>query len=253
VGTKHVVWDWNGTILDDNVAVMAAVNRVIRDFYPPQPGVECACIVCGTPSNGPLSDNEAVLAAVNAVCAGFGRESITLDHWRSVFSRPLLQCYERLLGRQLDAAEWSRVDRIYHDHYRGLLSHCRLADGVPEHLRAWGASGGTQSLLSMWYHDELVELVGEYGLTELFSRIDGLRDEAQGGSKAVHLAAHLSALDLNPADVVLIGDVVDDAAAAAHVGASCVLVTTGVMSRPKLESTGAPVADSITEAMALLD
>jgi phosphoglycolate phosphatase-like HAD superfamily hydrolase len=187
------------------------------------------------------------------VCAGFGREAITLDHWRTVFSRPLLQCYERLLGLPLDAAAWTRVDTVYHGHYRGLLSLCRLADGVPDHLRAWGERGGTQSLLSMWYHDELVALVGEYGLTELFSRIDGLRGEAQGGSKRAHLAEHLAALRLDPADVVLIGDVVDDAEAAAHVGASCVLVTTGVMSRPQLEATGVPVADSITEALALLD
>jgi phosphoglycolate phosphatase-like HAD superfamily hydrolase len=209
-----VVWDWNGTL---------------------------------------LHDNDAVLSAVNAVCAGFGRESITLNHWRSVFSRPLLECYERLLAQQLDPAAWTRVDTIYHDHYRGLLSLCRLADGVPEHLRAWGERGRTQSLLSMWYHDELVALVGEFGLTELFSRVDGLREEAQGGSKAEHLAAHLTALDLDAADVVLIGDVVDDAEAAAHVGASCVLVTTGVVSRAKLEATGVPVADSITEALARLD
>jgi phosphoglycolate phosphatase-like HAD superfamily hydrolase len=242
-----VVWDWNGTILDDNVAVVASVNRVIRDFYPPSPEVECACVVCGPP------DDDLVRSAVNALCAGFGREPVTLDHWRSVFSRPLLECYERLLARQLDAAAWTRVDTVYHDHYRGLLSLCRLADGVPQHLRSWRERGRTQSLLSMWYHDELVALVGEYGLTELFSRIDGLRDQAQGGSKATHLAAHLTALELDPADVVLIGDVVDDAEAAAHVGASCVLVTTGVMSRPKLESTGRPVADSITEALALLD
>jgi phosphoglycolate phosphatase-like HAD superfamily hydrolase len=245
VGAKHVVWDWNGTLLADNVAVVASVNRVIRDFYPPRPGVECACITCGTPAS-PSYDGA-------AVCAGFGRESITLDHWRSVFSRPLLDCYQRLLGQPLDAEGWTRVDRVYHDHYRGLLPLCSLADGAPEHLRAWGERGRTQSLLSMWYHDELVALVDEYGLTELFNRIDGLRDEAQGGSKAAHLAAHLTALDLDPADVVLSGDVVDVAEADAHVGASSVLVTTGVMSRAKLEATGAPVADSITEALALLD
>lgn len=245
MGAKHVVWDWNGTLLADNVAVVASVNRVLRDFYPPAPGVECACITCGTPS--------ALSSDGDVVCAGFGRESITLDHWRSVFSRPLLDCYQRLLGQPLDAAGWKRVDAVYHDHYRGLLPLCRLADDAPERLRAWGERGRTQSLLSMWYHDELVVLVDEFGLTELFSRIDGLREDSQGGSKAAHLAAHLTALDLDPTDVVLIGDVVDDAEAAAHVGASCVLVTTGVMSRAKLEATGVPVADSITEALALLD
>ncbi|PRY33975.1 HAD family hydrolase [Umezawaea tangerina] len=211
---KHVVWDWNGTL---------------------------------------LADNDAVLSAVNAVCAGFGRTAITLEHWRSTFSRPLQQCYEQLLAQELDAAAWSRIDAIYHDHYRDLLSLCTLADGVPEHLHAWGDLGRTQSLLSMWYHHELVALVEEFRLTGLFTRIDGLREGVVGGgSKAAHLAEHLAAQDLDPADVVLIGDVVDDAEAAAHVGASCVLVTTGVMSRAKLEAAGVPVADSISEALHLV-
>jgi len=213
VNAKHIVWDWNGTILDDN---------------------------------------EAVLAAVNAVCAGFGREAITLAHWRETFSRPLLACYERLLEQPLTLEDWARIDSLYHDEYRGLLSICRLAVGVPDHLHTWRAQGRTQSLLSMWFHSELVPLVTEYGLSDLFARIDGLRESTDGGSKAEHLADHLAAQGLDPADVVLIGDVVDDAAAAAHVGAGCVLVTTGVMSRSALAATGVPVADSIPDALRYL-
>lgn len=213
VNAKHIVWDWNGTILDDN---------------------------------------KAVLAAVNAVCVGFGREAITLERWRAIFSRPLLACYERLLEQPLTLEDWARIDLLYHDRYRDLLTICTLAAGVPDHLHAWREQGRTQSLLSMWFHSELVPLVTEYGLADLFARIDGLRERVGGGSKAEHLAAHLAAQGLDPADVVLIGDVVDDAEAAAHVGAGCVLVTTGVMSRSALEATGFPVVDSIPDALGYL-
>lgn len=208
---KHVVWDWNGTILDDN---------------------------------------DAVIAAVNNVCAGFGRAPITIEYWQSIFSRPLLQCYERLLGMSLTDADWTRIDKLYHDEYRQLLAICRLAGGVPDHLDEWHRTGRTQSLLSMWFHDELVPLVTEYGLADLFNRIDGLRLTTGGGSKAEHLGEHLEAQKISPRDTVLIGDVVDDAEAARIVGARCVLVTTGVMSRAALEATGMPVADSIPEAIA---
>jgi phosphoglycolate phosphatase-like HAD superfamily hydrolase len=211
---KHIVWDWNGTLLDDN---------------------------------------EAVLAAVNKVCAGFDRAFITLEHWQSIFSRPLLQCYERLLERNLSTEDWVTLDVLYHNEYRELLSTCKLAAGVPDGLRAWQASGRTQSLLSMWFHDELVPLITEYGLADLFVRVDGLRHATGGGSKAEHLAEHLDAQGLDAADVVLVGDVVDDAEAAAHVGTGCVLVTTGVMSRSALEATGMPVVDSVDEALGLLD
>lgn len=207
---RHIVWDWNGTLLDDN---------------------------------------DAVVSAVNVVCSTFGRDHIDLDHWRSVFSRPLLECYERLLERRLSNEDWARVDVLYHDAYRGLLHTCRLASGVPDVLESWGDTGRTQSLLSMWFHDELVSLVAELGLHQMFDRIDGLRAEVGGGSKAEHLEQHLGVLRLAPSDVVLIGDVVDDAHAAEKVGTGCVLLTTGVMNRQALEATGYPVVDSIPEAM----
>ena len=207
---RHIVWDWNGTLLDDN---------------------------------------DAVVSAVNAVCSSFGREHIDLDHWRSVFSRPLLQCYERLLGRSLDNDDWARIDVLYHDVYRELLHTCRLAQGVPDVLRDWHADGRSQSLLSMWFHDELVPLVAELGLEKLFTRIDGLQDEIGGGSKAVHLKRHLEVQAIDPAEAILIGDVIDDAHAAEQAGTQCVLLTTGVMKRSALEATGFPVADSIPEAL----
>ncbi|HEY4017243.1 MAG TPA: HAD hydrolase-like protein [Pseudonocardiaceae bacterium] len=209
---KHIVWDWNGTILDDN---------------------------------------DAVVRAVNLVCAEFGRAPIDLDFWRATYRRPLTDCYTDLLGRLVSADDWALIDRIYHDEYHRLLDTCRLATGVPAELRRWQASGRGQSLLSMWFHEQLVSLVGEYALTDLFVRIDGLRGVG-GGSKTEHLVEHLAAQGLNAADVLVIGDVTDDADAAAHVGAQCVLVTTGVMNRATLVARGVPVVDSIAEAIALL-
>lgn len=207
---RHIVWDWNGTLLDDN---------------------------------------DAVVSAVNAVCTAFGREHIDIEQWRAVYSRPLLRCYERLLDRELGEQDWARVDKFYHEEYRNLLHSVGLATGVPEVLRQWQRAGNTQSLLSMWFHDELRPLVAEHGLEPLFSRVDGLRDEVGGGSKDVHLRRHLDELGWEPAEVALVGDVVDDARAAEQVGADCVLVTTGVMSRPALQESGFPVVDSVSEAV----
>lgn len=210
----HIVWDWNGTL---------------------------------------LADNHAVVAAVNQVCAAFGCAHIDLERWRAVFGRPLHRSYEHVLGRTLDAHDWGRIEKLYHETYRELLHTCDLARGVPETLRAWSSSGRTQSLLSMWFHDELIPLVQTFGLDALFTRIDGLRAEIGGGSKAGHLAEHVTVLGLDPAEVVLIGDVADDAHAAEQAGADCVLLTTGVMARPALEATGFPVVDSIAEALETIE
>jgi phosphoglycolate phosphatase-like HAD superfamily hydrolase len=209
-GVRHIVWDWNGTLLDDI---------------------------------------HAVVAAVNTVCTEFGRDHVDVAQWRAMFGRPLVHCYERLLERSLSEQDWARIDELYHNAYRELLHTCRLAQGVPDVLRTWGQQGGTQSLLSMWFHDELVPLVTELGLHALFARIDGLRSRVGGGSKAQHLETHLNALALDASDVVLVGDVEDDARAAEQIGAQCVLLTTGAMSREVLERTGYPVVDSIPAAI----
>ncbi|NUT97680.1 MAG: HAD family hydrolase [Saccharothrix sp.] len=206
---KHVVWDWNGTLLDDTHAVLHAVNQV---------------------------------------CRRYGRAALTLEEWRAVFSRPLIACYEGVLGRALSEQDWADIDLVYHVEYRALLDTCGLAAGV-DLLHRWS---GTQSLLSMWFHDELVPLVDRLGLAGLFTRVDGLRVDVGGGSKAEHLAEHLEQQKLHARDVVVIGDVVDDAEAARHVGAQAVLVTTGVGERRRLAATGMPVVDSIPEALALI-
>ncbi len=102
----------------------------------------------------------------------------------------------------------------------------------------------------MWHHEALVTLVDSLGLTPHFVRVDG-RIGPNGGHKAEHLVRHLSALDRDPADVVVVGDSIDDAWAAQHVGARSVLHTGGFYSREALEAAGVPVVDSLAEAVAL--
>ncbi|WP_344165081.1 HAD family hydrolase [Kribbella yunnanensis] len=210
---SHVVWDWNGTL---------------------------------------LHDNEIVLAAVNEVFVGFGGTAITWADWQAAYTRPMRVSYETVLKRLLDEEEWAQVDKLYHDRYDALLAEALLADGTQDVLKGLAESGRTQSLLSMWFHDRLTPTIGEFGLTSYFTRIDGLVAEVGGGSKADSLIRHLEAQNLDPADVVLIGDVVDDADAARAAGAGSILVSTGAMSRDALEATGFLVTDSIQEAVALL-
>jgi phosphoglycolate phosphatase-like HAD superfamily hydrolase len=213
VKASHVVWDWNGTL---------------------------------------LNDNHAVLAAVNEVCAGFGRPGLNWGEWQAAYARPMRVSYEQILQRALDEEEWARVDKLYHERYDALLHTCELASGTLDVLRACTDSGRTQSLLSMWFHARLTPTVEQYGLTTYFTRVDGLSGDVGGGSKAESLVRHLEAQQLDPASVVLIGDVVDDGLAAQAAGTQCVLVSTGAMTTEALQATGAPVTDSIAEALRVL-
>jgi phosphoglycolate phosphatase-like HAD superfamily hydrolase len=208
--TDHVVWDWNGTLFDDHVAVLAAVNDALAlvDLPP-----------------------------------------IDADTYRSHYTRPVQRFYERVAGRPIEPGEWRTLDGAYHDSYHAWVERLSLAPDALAALAAAEAAGLTQSLLSMWRHQELVPLVQRLGIDHFFVRVDGLREHG-GEGKTEHLVAHLAALEVKPSAVVLVGDSLDDLAAARAVGARCVLYDGGSHHRHELEAAGVPVVDTLTAALA---
>lgn len=205
----HLVWDWNGTLLDDLSLVVDSTNRVF---------------------------------------ASVGGAAVTLAEHRVRYRRPVADYYADVLGRPVTEEEFGRLDVLFHDAYRLGLTTCRLAADANTAIRSWT---GTQSLLSMWFHDELVPTVETYGLTSSFNRIDGFRGTTGGDRKAAHLARHLAELGIDGRSVVLIGDSIDDADAAASVGGRCVLYTGGFTDPDRLRASGLPVADTLAEAVRL--
>jgi phosphoglycolate phosphatase-like HAD superfamily hydrolase len=205
----HLVWDWNGTL---------------------------------------LNDLDLVVSCTNAAFAAAAGPVVSAEEHRRQFRRPIVDYYAEVLGRAVDLDEFGRLDRVFHEAYRLGLATCALAADATTAMRAWP---GSQSLLSMWFHEELVPTVTRHGLTELFRRVDGLRSAVGGDRKAVHLSTHLAALGVDGRSVVLVGDSIDDADAAESVGARCVLYTGGFTDPDRLRASGHPVAESLTEAVRL--
>ncbi|MET7607686.1 HAD family hydrolase [Streptomyces avermitilis] len=206
----HIVWDWNGTLFHDNTAIIGATN---------------------------------------AAFAELGLEPITLERYRALYCVPVPKFYERLIGRLPTDAEWEIMDEIFHRYYAEHRVGCGLTEGAAELLVEWQSAGHSQSILSMYGHEELVPLVRGFGIEPHFIRVDG-RTGPSGGSKAEHMVRHIGALaGVDPARTVVIGDAADDAVAALHVGAQAVLYTGGSHSRASLEGVGVPVVDTLAEAV----
>jgi phosphoglycolate phosphatase-like HAD superfamily hydrolase len=208
---EHLVWDWNGTLLNDLDLVVSATNQVF---------------------------------------AALGGRAVTVEEHRLHFRRPVADFYAAVLGRAVDADEFDRLDGIFHDAYRAGLTTCALADDAVTAMRSWP---GTQSLLSMWFHEDLVPAVTTFGLDGRFRRVDGVRVEQAGDRafKSGHLARHLESMGVDGRSVVLVGDSLDDADAADSVGAACVLYSGGFTHHERLRRSGRPVADTLTDAVAL--
>lgn len=206
----HIVWDWNGTL---------------------------------------FHDIHAVIEATNASFAEMGLPPITLERYREVYCVPIPRFYERLMGRLPSDAEWQAMDDAFHRHYWELAPRAELAAGAREILADRQGAGATQSLCSLAPHEHLIPIVRTHGIEGRFIRVDGRVGPSHTG-KAEHMVRHLAALEGVPADrIVVIGDALDDAVAAEHVGARAVLYTGGSHSRASLAAAGVPVVDTLAEAV----
>lgn len=205
----HVVWDWNGTLLDDLEIVIEAANVCLLEF-----GIE------------PLDE----------------------DRYRDHFTRPVRAFYDSLFGRPVTDEEWRRLNGEFHVEYMARASEAQLTVDALDALDAVGSRPAGQSLLSMSPQEWLEGIVRRKGVIERFSLVSGLSGET-GGLKAEHMKEHIDALGIDPGRTVVIGDTPDDAQAARHVGAHVVLYDGGSHHLPVLQQTDAPVAHSLMEAV----
>lgn len=205
----HVVWDWNGTLLDDLEIVIEAANIGLSEF-----GVE------------PLDE----------------------DRYRDHFTRPVRAFYDSLFGRSVTDDEWHRLNDVFHAEYMARADRAQLTPDALDALDAVGSDPRGQSLLSMSPQEWLDGIVRRKGVSERFSLVSGLSGET-GGLKAAHMEEHLATLGLDPDRTVVVGDTPDDAKAARHVGAHVVLYDGGSHHLPVLQEVDVPVAHSLLEAV----
>jgi phosphoglycolate phosphatase len=131
---RHVIWDWNGTLLDDLDLCIDVMNGLLqrRDL--------------------PLMDRA---------------------RYHAVFDFPVRAYYERLgFDFRRDSFEELSVEFI--SGYETRRRESRLQRGAPEVLAALQRAGVTQSVLSAYREDTLREIVGHFGLTPYFIRLTGL-------------------------------------------------------------------------------
>lgn len=133
---QHVIWDWNGTLLDDVQACVDAINRML--------------------------DRR-------------GLPRTDLARYRDVFGFPV-QGYYVQLGFDLASEDWARMAREFHDDYEETARPSGLRAGARATLDGLRAAGMPMSILSACEFGILRRMVGERGVDSFFDHIFGLGD-----------------------------------------------------------------------------
>ncbi|NRQ36171.1 HAD family hydrolase [Nonomuraea sp. NN258] len=148
--TKHIIWDWNGTLFHDIDAVVGATNEVFRPYALPE---------------------------------------MTADGFRAVYTRPIWVAYERMLGRPLDEGEWELLDTGFHEHYFRLSAACGLAADAELSLMSWTGTQSLCSMAPHGHLVPIVESFGITRHFTRVDGLHGTTGGEKAAHMAAHLAA----------------------------------------------------------------
>ena len=201
-----VVWDWNGTLLDDVDCCLGVMNRMLSRR--------------GLPSIGGVAA------------------------YREIFTFPVRDYYV-LAGLDLAKESFDDLADEYMRDYRQSSKTCGLMKGAASVLDALRDMGAVQVLASASRQDDLERQLAEQGLTGKFEAVLGVSDQLGGGKSGV-AQAYLTAHGFVPEDALFVGDSIHDWEVANAMGCRCVLIANGHQSSERLRSTGADVLEDIS-------
>ena len=135
---KHIIWDFNGTLLSDA-----------------QLGVDCD----------------------NHVFDVLGLPRITIDDYRQHMTMPVRDFYTAL-GVDLNVYKYETISRLWLDRFNQHAVSVGLVPGTLELTARLKAAGFTQSILSASYEKSLLEQCKALGIDAYMDEIGGLGDES---------------------------------------------------------------------------
>jgi phosphoglycolate phosphatase len=135
-GKTHVIWDWNGTLLDDTQMCVSIISSLLtKHGYPP----------------------------------------ISIEEYRKVFRFPVREYY-RDIGFEFNKVPFEVVAMEFIDAYNHRVHECSLFNGVAEVLDRLNEVGLQHSVLSAAQENDLKRLLEVHKLTEHFLHIYGISD-----------------------------------------------------------------------------
>lgn len=135
---KHIIWDFNGTLLNDAQLSVDCDNHVFDEL---------------------------------------GLPHITIEDYRAHMTMPVRDFYTAL-GIDLNVYPYEKIARIWLDRFNGMAVSCGLVPGALEAIDRLAAAGHSQSILSATYEPDLRMQCEGLKLSSRMRVINGLSDES---------------------------------------------------------------------------
>ena len=138
---KHIIWDWNGTLLNDVEFCKNIINRILQQ---------------------------------NKL------EKLSINKYRSIFTFPVEKYYEAA-GLDFSKTPFDVLGKDFITEYEEKKLSCDLFPGAISILNKIKQKGIKQSVLSAYKEDNLIDILTSYNLKEYFNYIVGSDNIYAGG------------------------------------------------------------------------
>ncbi len=133
---KHIIWDWNGTLLNDT-------------YY---------CVTC-----------------MNKVLGNYQLKNISIDTYKKHFTFPVKDYY-KAIGFDFERIDFEKPAQEFINEYYSGITSVKLHKGCHDILNTFEQKGVKQHVLSAMEHNMLVESLSNFGIDYYFENITGISD-----------------------------------------------------------------------------
>lgn len=203
---KYVIWDWNGTLFNDVELCRSIINKIL------------------------IKNDLAELSH---------------QQYKNIFTFPVKDYYSAA-GLDFNKTSFEDLGKIFIDEYEERKYECSLFYGANEILSGIKQKGIKQSVLSAYKHDNLINILNKYGLTDYYEYIIGLDNIYAGGKSELGMKLR-EMISLRGEEILFVGDTLHDAEVAKQMNVDCVLLAAGHQAKEKLIVNGVPIIDDLVQ------
>lgn len=169
---KNIVFDFNGTILDDVDVSVDALNACIKKFLP-------------------------------------HIKEVSNEYYLENFAFPVGKFYEGI-GFDFSKINYDELSTFFIDYYESrAFNECNLFPGMKDLLKTLKEKGFRLYILTATFYDLLIRQLKKY---EIYDYFDGLiaQDNKYAGSKVEKAKLYFTTNNIIPAESIMIGDTTHD-------------------------------------------